>query len=295
MKSAIELVAGLPIWSGQIAPEPLVGGITNRNFVVRDRGEKFVARVGGDIPIHGVMRFNELAASRAAHAAGLSPEVVYAAQDVTVLRFIEGRTLTSEDVCRQPMLERILPILKRCHEDVLRHLRGPVLAFSPFHIIRDYAATLSAAAGRRSSDLPRLIAIAERLEPAVGPSAMVFGHNDMLAANFLDDGRRLWLIDWDYAGFGNPLFDLGGLAANNRLSSEQEFWLLESYFAKPADDQLRRSYAAMKCVAALREALWGLVSEICSPVDYDFVGYSDGCLANFEQIWSRFQRDWNVE
>ena len=294
MTSALARVAGLPIWSGQIVPEPLGGGITNRNFVVQDRGERFVVRVGGDIPIHGVMRFNELAASRAAHAAGLSPEVVYAEQDVTILRFIEGRALTPEDVRRQSTLERILWFLKCCHGDVRRHLRGQILAFSPFHIIRDYASTLGAAAGRRKPDLPRLLSIDEHLEPAVGPCEIVFCHNDMLAANFIDDGRRLWLIDWDYAGFGNPLFDLGGLAANNGLSAEQETWLLESYFAKPADDRLRRSYAAMKCAAALREALWGLVSEIYSAIDYDFVGYSDGCLVNFEKIWSRYRQDWNV-
>ncbi|HYB08525.1 MAG TPA: phosphotransferase [Alphaproteobacteria bacterium] len=295
MTAVEDRILHLPCWSGTVETEPLQGGITNRNFLVRDRVGQFVVRVGGDIPIHGVMRFNELAASRAAHAADLSPEVVYAEPGVMVLRFIEGRTLTPEDVRERSMLSRILPLLKRCHHDVAKHLRGPVLAFSPFHVIRDYGATLGAAMGRRSNELSRLTEVAARLEREVGPFRPVFAHNDMLAANFLDDGDRLWLIDWEYGGFGSELFDLGGVAANNRLRSEDETWLLEGYFARRVDDELRRRYTAMKCAAALREALWGLVSEIHSAVDYDFVGYSDACFETFEDALAKFQRDWNSQ
>ncbi|HEY6335790.1 MAG TPA: phosphotransferase [Alphaproteobacteria bacterium] len=295
MTAIEERIARLPCWSGIVEAAALQGGITNRNFLVRDRHSQFVVRVGDDIPVHGVMRFNELAASRAAHAAGLSPEVVYAEPGIVALRFVEGRTLKPEDVRERTMLARILPLLKRCHSEVAKHLRGPVLAFSPFHIIRDYGATLAAASGRRSGEIPRLVEIAERLELAVGPYRPVFAHNDMLAANFLDDGDRLWLIDWEYAGFGHALFDLGGLAANNRLAREDETWLLEAYFAKPIDDELHRRYAAMKCAAALREALWSHVSEIHSALDYDYVGYSDACLETFEAVWVLFQHQWGIQ
>jgi thiamine kinase-like enzyme len=294
MTAIEERAARLPCWSGIVAPEPLAGGITNRNFIVRDRGRRFVVRVGGDIPVHGVMRFNELSASRAANAAGLSPEVVYAEPGIMVLRFVEGQTLKAEDVRERSVLARILPLLKRCHGEVAKHLRGPVLAFSPFHVIRDYCATLGAARGRRSGELPRFVEIADRLEMAVGPYRPVFAHNDMLAANFLDDGERLWLIDWDYAGFGHALFDLSGLAANNRLASEDETWLLEGYYAKPVDDELRLRYSAMKCAAALREALWGLVSEIHSDVEFDYAAYSDACIETFEEVWARFPHRWSV-
>src|SRR3546814_8596136 len=78
MTPALARIAALACWSGPVDPEPLAGGITNANFVVRHRGERFFVRVGDDIPVHGIMRFNELAASRAAVAAGLSPEVVHA-------------------------------------------------------------------------------------------------------------------------------------------------------------------------------------------------------------------------
>jgi hypothetical protein len=92
-ENARDRAANLDFWSSPVEPEPLGGGITNTNFIVRDRGESFVVRIGDDIPIHGVMRFNEIAAARAAHAAGISPEIVYQADGVFVMRFIKGKTL----------------------------------------------------------------------------------------------------------------------------------------------------------------------------------------------------------
>ena len=88
---------GLSCWRGPVEAEPLAGGMTNVNFVVRDGEEKFVVRIGDDIPVHQVMRFNERAAARAAHAAGLSPEVIHAEPGALVMRFVEGRALTAED------------------------------------------------------------------------------------------------------------------------------------------------------------------------------------------------------
>ncbi|HSE76433.1 MAG TPA: phosphotransferase [Alphaproteobacteria bacterium] len=292
LEAAAARVANLPCWSGPVTPEPLGGGITNRNFLVVDRGEKLVARVGGDIPVHGVMRFNDIAAARAAHQAGISPEVIHAAPDMMVLRFVEGRTLTADEVRDNAMLARILEVVRRCHRDVPRYLRGPVLAFSVFHVIRDYAATLNEGGCRRAGDLARWSDLADRLSRAVGPIDLVFGHNDLLGANFIDDGERLWLIDWDYAGFNSPLFDLGGVAGNHGLSPAQEEWLLEAYFGRPPDAALRRSYAAMKCATLLREAMWSLVSEIYSDIAHDFVAYTETCLARFDAAWPEFVREW---
>src|SRR5690349_8680041 len=95
---ALERVARLACWQQSVTPEPLTGGITNRNFLVRHRGERFVVRIGDDIPVHQITRANELSASRAAATAGLSPEVVHHEPGALVLRYIEGRTLRPEDV-----------------------------------------------------------------------------------------------------------------------------------------------------------------------------------------------------
>ena len=209
-------VAGLPCWSAPVEPEALAGGITNTNFLVRDRSRRYVVRIGENIPVHQIMRFNELAASRAAHAAGLSPEVVHAEPGALVLAFVEGRVLTPGDIAQRPMLRRVIDLVLRCHRDVPAHLRGPALAFWVFHVVRDYAATLRELASPHANTLPRLTKIAAHLERMIGPVDLVFGHNNLLAANFIDDGARLWLIDWDYAGFNSPLFDLGGPGLKQR-------------------------------------------------------------------------------
>jgi len=285
MTPAYQRAAQLPCWQGKVDPEPLGGGITNVNFVVEDAGQKYVARIGNDIQVHQVMRFNELAASRAAHAAGLSPEVVYAEPGALVLRYIEGRTLSPEDIRQPEMLARILPLLQRCHRDIAQFLRGPVLMFWVFHVLRDYAHTLREGNSRYCSRLPDLLAQAEQLEKQIGPIDLVFGHNDLLAANFIDDGERLWLIDWDYAGFNSPLFDLGGLVSNNELASVDEDWLLENYFAAKLSAQQRQAYQAMKCASLLRETMWSMVSEIHSELDFDYAEYTQENLDRFERAF----------
>jgi thiamine kinase-like enzyme len=226
--SAKDRAAGLAIWRSPVEPQPLGGGITNVNFVVEDAGERFVVRVGDDIPIHHVIRFNERAASRAAYAAGVSPEVVHTEPGVLVMRYIEGHTCTAEDMRDLDQLVRVMPLIKRVHREMPRHLRGPLLAFWVFHVIRDYAHTLADGNSRYASRLSELVEKATDLELAVGPIDLVFGHNDLLPGNFIDDGTRIWLIDWDYAGFNSPLFDLANLASNSDLDAEQEAWMLRT-------------------------------------------------------------------
>lgn len=291
MDSAVEQVLRLTLWRGSVAPQAIKGGITNTNFLVEDGGRRFFVRVGADIPVHGVLRFNELAAARAAEAAGVSPRIVYAEPGVLVTEFVEGRTFTAADVQDPANLARIVPLLRRVHREMPRHLRGPILTFWVFHVIRDYAATLRDAGHRLADELPRLLEIAERLEVAVGPIELVFGHNDLLPSNFIDDGARLWLVDWDYAGFNSPLFDLGGLASNNELPAEQERELLTRYFGTPPDAGLLRRYGAMKCASLLRETLWSMVSEVHSTLDFDYIAYTAENLRRFEAAWEAFQRD----
>jgi len=260
--SAKERAAGLAIWRGPVDPQPLHGGMTNFNFLVEDGGERFVVRVGGDIPIHQVMRFNELAASKAAFNGGISPEIVHSEPNILVLRFIEGLTCKAEDVRDPGRLAKIVPLIKRVHHEMPRYLRGPALAFWVFQIIRDYAHTLGEGKSRYAARLDEFVETASQLEGAVGPVDFAFGHNDLLPANFIDDGQRIWLIDWDYAGFNAPLFDLANLASNSDFDGEQEAWMLEAYYGQPPGPQLLLSYRAMKCASYLRDAMWSMVSEI---------------------------------
>lgn len=284
----LEKLIELDFWSGPITATELSGGITNVNYLVDDAGHKYVARLGEDILVHQVMRFNELAASKAAHAAGISPAVRHNEPGVLILDFVESKTLSAEDVRVQSMLERILPLIKACHRDIPKHVRGAILTFWVFHVVRNYAATLNEANISHAAILPELLDANAKLESASSPTEIVFGHNDLLPANFLDDGERLWLIDWDYAGFNSPLFDLGGLASNNDLSSAQENWLLENYFEQPVNDALLRRYNAMKCASLLRETMWSMVSEIHSDIPFDYAAYTQENLDNFRNAYKNF-------
>lgn len=286
MTDARARAATLSFWSAPVQPEPISGGITNANFRVDHLGERFFVRIGEDIPVHGVMRFNEVAASRAAFLAGLSPEVMHVEPGALVTRFIEGRTLTAADVRRD--LPRVVDLLRRCHRDIPKHLRGAALVFWVFHVLRNYAATLRECGSRIARRLADLQTRADVLEAAIGPIDLVFGHNDLLASNLIDDGTRLWLIDWDYAGFNSPLFDLGGLSSNNALTPELERQMLGAYFDAPATDALVHRYQAMKCASLLRETFWSLVSERVSTIDFDYVSYSDGNLAKFNAAYQEF-------
>ena len=138
MKTEIEIkLQQLPCWKGEISFQPLSGGITNVNYLVSDSDDgeaQYVVRIGDDIPVHQVMRFNELAASQAAFAAGISPKVSYHEVGILVLEYIQSQTLTAEMVRAQPMLERILPLIKSCHQELPKHFRGAALIFWVFHV-----------------------------------------------------------------------------------------------------------------------------------------------------------------
>ncbi len=287
-KSLVRRVATLDLWFGCVDPEPLPGGITNKNFVVTDRGRKYVVRTGGDILVHGVVRTSELAAARAAHAAGIAPAVIHAEPGFQVIEFIEGRTFTPEDVRKPENLDRLVDLVRRCHRDVARHLRGPAPMFWPFHVVRDYAHTLRDGESPHVPKLSVLLARAEILEAGVGPIDVVFGHNDLLAANILDDGDKLWLLDWEYAGFNSPLFDLGGLASNSEMQPDMAEALVASYFGRPVDECLRQRAAAMTAASLLRETMWAMVSEIHGTVDFDYAAYAAENLARFDAAYARY-------
>lgn len=288
MTDAITRTAALPCFTDPSEIEPLGGGITNVNLRVRDGDRRYVVRLGSDIDEHGVMRWNELALSRAAEAAGISPGVVYHEPGVLVLDFIDGRTYGEDDVRDPANLARIIDLVANAHRSLGAHLTGPVLTFWPFQVVRTYAARLLADGTAHAAALPGLMAEADALEAATGSVELVIGHNDLLAANLLDDGDRLWLIDWEYGGFNTPLFDLAGLAGNNGLSEAQERGILEQYFETPPDTRWR-PYQAMKCISLMRETLWSMTSEIHSELDFDYGAYTAENLARLNAALADFR------
>ena len=280
----------LTFWQLPIQYKPLEGGMTNSNFRVEHGDKIYFVRLGEDIPEHGVYRFNELAASRAAFSCGISPEVVHQESGAMVLRFIEGKTLKSENLRDHSTMEKVVTLLKKCHFEMPQYLPGTTLIFWVFQVIRGYANTLRKGQSRMIPELSRFIEINMKLEKTVGAVDIRFGHNDLLFGNFIDDGLRLWLIDWDYAGFNSPLFDLANLASNNEYAEILEKQLLEMYYEKAVSPDLWKRYFAMKCASLLREAMWSMVSEIHSKIDFDYVQYTSENLDRFESTYANFNK-----
>ena len=242
---------------------------------------------GKDIPEHGILRFNEFAVNQAANLAGIAPRVVCSEKNIQVFDFIEGKTLTENDVQNPKILKELTNFLKRVHTDVQKYLRGPILSFWVFHVIRHYAATLNERNSIYHLQLTKLLQDAAKLESLVGPIELVLGHNDLIPENFIKGEKQMWLIDWEYAGFNSPLFDLGGLATNSEISPESENKMLEIYFGKAPNEVQIQSYTAMKCASLLRETMWSMVSEITSEIDYDYRSYTDLNYSRYKQAMKK--------
>lgn len=281
-------IKALPCFSDPQEIQPLGGGITNVNVTVRDGDARFVVRLGEDIPEHGVMRWNELALSRAAADAGLSPHVRHAEPGVMVIDYVEAAPLSGEDLHDPAQLIEATQLVRRLHRDMPHHLQGPVLAFNVFHVLRSYAGFLRDKGSGHVPLLARLMDEAAQLEQAVGKVDLVLGHNDLLPANLLRDSDRLWLVDWEYGGFASPLFDLGGLASNADLPPDAEALMLATYFEAHPDEATMASYGAMKCASALRETMWSMVSEITSKIDFDYADYTAQNLNSYRQSFADY-------
>ncbi len=263
-----ETIGALPCWRGEWTAEPLSGGLSNEIWKVTDSAGSHVVRFGEDYPFHYVDRAREVMSARAAHALGLAPEVEYAASGVMVTTWIEGRTWTAEDVRARP--EAIAGLLRDFHRGMPSRVSGPGYIFWPFHIIRDYARKL--AGTKHERHLPGFIDLNAEMEAVQVKMPIVYGHHDLLPANFIGDGERPWLIDYEYAGYGTAMFDLAGAASNAEMTGEQSDRLIAAYLGYDPDLAFRRAFAAMQCVALVREAMWSMVSEgnLSTPgVDFD--------------------------
>ena len=271
-------VAALPLWDGRPTFEPLPGGISNLSFVATDRSGKYVVRLTRDFPFHNVYRDREVAVARAAHEMGFAPEVVHAEPGLMVSRYIDAHALKPEDV--RGDIARIVAMLKRFHRDMAPFASDFV--FDTFAINRDYCRQLEG----HSSPADRALwaELNDTFEAAQVPLPQVFGHHDLLAGNILDDGERLWLIDFEYSGRGAPMFDLANLSSNCGFAAEHRAELLTSFFGTPSRE-LNRAHRTMEAASLLREALWSLVSaRHIHERDVDYVGYAELNFARLREV-----------
>ena len=248
----------------------LHGGITNRNYRVRMGGVDYVVRISGkDTHLLGIDREAERAASESAYLAGVAPAVAafVADEECLVTAFVSGRTLGPGDVRAQ--LPRVAAALLVMHA-------GPAVpvVFSPFRIAERYLVLTRARGGRVPAACAEAAVVAGRLEEALGAGERVLCHNDLLPANFLDDGDRLWIIDWEYAGMGDPRFDLGNLSVNNGFTLDDDRALVAAYYGE-VDERRLAQLRLMRAVSDWREATWGVVQQTISDLDFDFRGYAE--------------------
>ncbi|HEX5899440.1 MAG TPA: choline kinase family protein [Solirubrobacteraceae bacterium] len=260
-------------------PQPLDGGITNRNYRLRLGGEDLVLRIcDHGAEVLGIDRTTEEIASRRAAAEQIAPAVVAFLADVPALvtRWLPGGGLTPEQVRSPGVMAQLAGLLRRLHAT-------PALpsAFAVFRLIEDQRGLAAAV----PSSYEHVLTLARRIEGALtGPEHVpVSCHNDLLTANFVRDGSRVCIVDWEYAGMNNRYFDLGNLSVNNGFEAEHDRALLELYFGEPATEPRIAALQLMRVVSDFREAMWGAVQERRSALDFDYAGYAAEHFGRLEQ------------
>jgi thiamine kinase-like enzyme len=250
----------------------LDGGITNRNFKITVDGESFVLRLGGnETTFLGIDRRVEYECCRLAAQVGVAPEPIafLDPEGYILARFISGKSLPAEEIGTKENIPRVVASIKAYH--AINYFPG---FFSPFRVAEEYTKT----ARRLNIKLPRKIGWylekANEIEDAMYRKTLQPRpcHNDLLNGNFIDDGTRIRILDWEYAGMGDIFFDLGNFAVQHNFNDEQDEWLLCAYFGSPTDSQ-RAHQKLMKIMSDLREALWAMVQMGVSKMDFDYAGY----------------------
>ena len=254
-------------------PVPLGGGITNRNFRASFGGAEYVIRVPGkDTSLLEIDRAAENVANVLAAELGIAPAVAAVLEDppCLVTTFVDGGEMSSEALRAPDALARVAETLATLHDSG----RTVPSTFDSFRVVETYAAT----ARERGAEIPAAYDEALRHSHEIeevlsGPEhEPVPCHDDLLAANFLDDGERLWIVDWEYAGMGDRYFDLGNFAVNNGLDDDAA--LLRAYFGEPPDGRRLATLRLFRFMSDFREAMWGVVQTAVSDLDFDFEGYA---------------------
>jgi len=254
---------------------PLDGGITNRNFLVHFGGDEYVVRLPGkDTNLLGIDREAECQATKQASELGIGPRVAAMLENppCLVTCFVEGDGMTSEQL--RARTADVGQMLRAMHES------GLTLP-TDFHVqdlVREYADVARSRGGETPAAYDDALETAGEIVKAVGGHAEhqpCPNHNDLLAANFIDTGEGIVIVDWEYAGMGDPFFDLGNFSVNNELDDTDQKHLLEAYFGEPATARRIAALKLFRFMSDFREAMWGVIQRSVSELDFDFNDYAD--------------------
>jgi len=275
-----QVTAAIPDWDGRVVTaERIPAGLTNTNFRVEVDGTPYFVRIpGADTELLAVDRGNEIENTIAAAKAGVAPRVVQTVPewDVFALEWLDARTMSNEALRADGMPSRIAALLRQLHA-------GPRFRddFDMFRVAERYMALVD----QRSIEIPagyrEHLALIPRIEAALGvhPAATVPCHNDLLAENYLDDGERLWLVDWEYSGNNDPAFELGNTAQELGYDDGQVEELCAAYFGEASPTLLARMRLQM-IMSDVGWTLWAAIQARISTIDYDFTGWA-------EERWGR--------
>ena len=254
----------------------LEGGITNRNFRVNFGGTDYVVRLPGKrTALLGIDREAECIANKAAAELGIAPRVAALLSEPSALvtAFVSGREMKADELREPERIAEVAHHLRALHDSGTELPSG----FDSFRLVEEYAETGRANGSEPPDGYDDALKAAGAIERAVRDQPghePVPAHNDLLPTNFLREGERMQLIDWEYAGMGDRWFDLGNFAANNELDDDQEAQLLEAYFGEPPDDQRRATLKLFRFMSDFREGMWGVVQAGVSELDFDFREYA---------------------
>lgn len=288
MASSVEkIIQRVPGWIDEedLTFSPLGGGITNRNYKIDVGGESFVLRIAGaNTDLLGIDRKTEFVASELAGILGIAPEVIYFIQPegYLVTKFIQGLPLSPEGVKKPGNLKNIVEMLKRFHAS------DPIPGkFWVPQIVADYSKIAESHHVSFPGNFSWLLECLDQAVTAleVDPLPHCPCHNDLLNENFLVEGQRIFILDWEYAGMGDRYFDLANLSVNHDFNDEQDDLVLRSYFGEVTET----SWAHMKIMRIIsdyRESMWGLVQMGISELDFDFQGYAD---KHFERLTNNLE------
>jgi len=260
----------------------LTGGITNKNYKITVDGQAYVLRMGGNETKYlGIDRKNEYECSLLASQIGIAPEptAFLEPEGYIVARFISGKGIPAEEIGTEENIKRVLESMKAYH--ALEYFPG---SFSPFRVAEEYAKTASSFNVKLPEKMEWYLERSSEIEKAMYGRELLQRrpcHNDLLNLNFIDDGKRIRILDWEYAGMGDIFFDLGNFAVQHEFNDEQDEILLRAYFGHPTDSH-RAHLKLMKIMSDLREAMWGMVQVGVSKLDFDYVGYAQKYFERYE-------------
>ena len=264
------------------APVPLDGGITNRNFRVTLGGREYVLRLPGkDTGMLGIDREAERLATERASELGIGPVLAYADAECSVTEFVTAQAVDPDRLKADP--GSFARALHAFHDS---GLRLPNRFWIP-SLLAQYAEPISRGRSPFSDRFAHTRTVVGRIAEVLPLDNPVPCHDDLLPGNLLmDAGGAACLVDWEYAGMGHRLFDLGNLAVNNDFDDAAEDRLIEAYFGAPAIQSRRAAIKLMKIVSDAREAAWGVVQGLISDLDFDFAGYAEHHFDRLESACS---------